>query len=128
MVTVKVLPLADLAGDGDAAAQGLGDAAADGQAQARAAELPRHRAVGLHERIEDRLELLRRGCRCPCRSRRTTSCGSDATGTSSATIRTPPALGELDGVAHQVHQQLPQARRIGAESFPAPGRTSDSQA
>ena len=55
----KRAALADLAGDVDIAAQGLGDAAADRQSQAGAAELPRDGSVGLHEGIEDGVELLR---------------------------------------------------------------------
>ena len=51
--------LAEFAGDGDIAAEGLGDAAADGQSQAGAAVLTRHGGVRLHEGIEDGLELLR---------------------------------------------------------------------
>ena len=66
----KRAPLAHLAGDGDAAAEGLGNAAADRQSQAGAAELPRHGIVGLDERIEDRRRTSPAGCRRPCRSPR----------------------------------------------------------
>ena len=53
-------PLARRADQADLAAQQPGDLAADRQAQPRAAVLPARAAVGLLERLEDDLLLVRR--------------------------------------------------------------------
>ena len=54
----KRAALADLADGRQVAAQAAGDFPRDRQTQPRAAEPPRDRAVGLHERIENAFELL----------------------------------------------------------------------
>ena len=112
----KRAALADFAGDADSAAQGLCNPAADRQPQAGAAELAGHGSVGLNERIEDGLELV--GGDADARidhlhHKLRIDLVLDQLGTNLHFSR----RGELDGVAHQVHQQLPEARRIGADGF-----------
>ncbi len=113
--------LAEFAGDGDVAAEGLGNAAADRQSQAGAAVLTRHGGVRLNERIEDGLELLRGDSRA----------GVDDLNRKVRMGLVLHQLGqylhasrfrELDGVAHQVHQELAEPRGIGADRFRHPAR------
>ena len=109
-----------LALDPDAAAHHLDELRRDRQAQAGAAVAARRRAVGLRERLEDRRAACRPGCRCRCR--RPLNCSS----TSSARLPLGrdahddlAALGELDGVADQIQDHLPQAdrrRRAGSRA------------
>ena len=120
----KVLPWPGLALDPDPAAHQLDQLAGDGQAQPGAAVLARRRAVRLGERLEDRLAACPAGCRCRCRGPRSAGAASrdrNRSRTSSARplhdrTTTSPALGELDGVADQVDQHLPQPARVADQA------------
>ena len=89
---------------------------ADGQAEARAAEPPRRRAVGLRERLEDRGHLLRRHSHARV-DHLEADAGIGAVGRVVMSHHEPhaAALGELDGVAQQVDQDLAEPRRIGVD-------------
>ena len=54
----KHAALAEFATQRDVAAECLGEAAADSQSQTGAAKFSRHRGIGLHERVENRLLLV----------------------------------------------------------------------
>ena len=99
-------------------------AAGDGQAETRAAVSPRRRPVGLRERLEDASLLAPAGCRCPCRARRTAAATRlrRVRSTSSTSTHDLAALGELDGVADQVDQDLPQRGRVADERVGHVGR------
>ena len=100
--------LARLAQDLDAALHGLGEAAHDRQAEPGAAEAARGRAVGLHERLEQPVALLV--------GEADAGVGDlDAQHAVAGILERQPhraRLGELDGVAQQVEQDLLQAQRI----------------
>ena len=77
--------------------------------------LPRSRSIRLDERLERAAAALPPGCRSPYRppgSPRPAALGLPS-GSSETTIADPAVLRELDGVAHQVDQGLPQAKSIG---------------
>ena len=124
----KRAALADFTGDADSAAEGLGNAATDRQPQAGAAELAGHGSVGLDEGIEDGVELV--GGDADARIDHLEPQVADRVRRSPvrATISTLPSVRELDGVADQVHQQLPEACRIGADRFGHSARSSGSPA
>ena len=70
-VSVNTLPCAGRALTRDVAAEQAREVARDRQAEAGAAVLAVRAAVGLPERLEDDVLLVRAGCRCRCRARRT---------------------------------------------------------
>ena len=70
--------------------------------------------VGLRERLEDRSPASPAGCRCRCRARRSAArpCRRRRGHSRSTRDHDLAALGELDGVADQVDEDLPQAPGI----------------
>ena len=102
----------------DATLHGLGETAHDGEAEAGAAEAARGRAVGLHEGLEQAALLLvveaDAGVGDP-----------DAERLAACRLERQPhraGLGELDGVAQEIEQDLLQAQRIAAHAFGHAGR------
>ncbi len=114
-------PPALLAFHADPPSHKLDELLRDREAEARAAVLSRRGAVALGERREERLESVPRRCRCPCRGLRS---GASALSPSAAGEGDPDGdlapLGELDGVAHEIREDLPQRpgspRREGGTS------------
>ena len=105
---MNVLPSAQFAGHRQFAPQGRGEAAADGQPQPGPAETPGHRAVGLHEGVEDLAQPLGRN----------PDAGVDHVDRQLGLLGIrqepgndfhPAALGELDRVADEVGDDLPEA-------------------
>ena len=99
----------------DLAAHELDEAPADGQAQAGAAEAPRGGGVGLRERLEQHVELLGRDAdagvaHLEAQRRPVVPLVHEPDG-----HRHLAALGELDGVADQVGEDLAQAPRVAAQ-------------
>ena len=121
----NVLPRPDLALDPQPAAHQLDQAARDGQTQARAAEAARRRAVGLRERLEDVAPACRRGMPMPVSL--TTEVqrhglGGRLLGTCRRASTTSPCGRELDGVADDVEQHLPQPAGVADQRFRHVGR------
>ena len=111
---VERAALARLALDPDAPAHQLDELRRDGQAQPGAAVLARRRgAIGLAEGLEDRLLLVRRNADAGVADAEMQShrLRPSAYRVSRRTT-TSPALGELDGVADQVDDDLPQPARV----------------
>ena len=107
-----------LALDPDAAAHQLDELRRDRQAEAGAAEPARGRAVGLRERLEDRRAACPPGCRCRCRA---TANVQRRAARPCALVEADvdvdrAALGELDRVADEVDQHLPQPDRIADDA------------
>jgi len=104
--------LAQLALHHQFATERFGKAPADGQAQSGAAVASRDRRVGLHERIEDLLQRI--GGNADTRvdhidgQLRLALAARQARDDAHAAL-----LGELDGIANQVGQQLPEPHRVG---------------
>src|SRR5258705_13302075 len=102
--------------DPDTSAHQLHELLADRQAQPRAAILPRRRTVALRKGAEDRRLLLARDADAGV---------DDAEAHRRAVVFAHPrpldanddlaAIGELDGVAHQVHEHLADAKRVAHE-------------
>ena len=121
---MKVLPCPGVLDEPDFAAEQGGQFAADGQAEAGAAVLAARAGVGLLERLEDELLLLRRDADAGVRhregndhagARRSTGWSGDQplrhvpTRTSHVALR-----GELEGVRQQVLQNLLQALGVAS--------------
>ena len=115
---------AQFAFDRHSAAQHFGQSLADRQPEARAAIFAGHRGIGLVERLEDPLDL--------CRSHADARIDDVDLKRSSRISPTPVAVrpakeandqphaaygGELDGVADQIDQHLPQAEWIAFDPF-----------
>ena len=116
--------LARRALEADLAAEQARELAADREAETGAAVLAAGAAVGLLERLEDELLLLRARCRCRCPRPRTRRPASPlrARGDRRPARRRQldlhrhaTLLGELERVREQVLQDLLQALRIGDE-------------
>ena len=121
---------AQFAGDADGAAHGGDDPLGNGEAEAGAAMLARRRAVGLFEFLENAIEIVGRDAGAGVAHR-------EADGRLGAGRRRhrhvdqhAAAVGELDGVADQIEQQLAQATRVGRHDRRHVGRdvTADADA
>ena len=124
----NVLPRAELALDPDAAAHQLDERRRDRQAQAGAAEPARRRAVGLAEGLEDRGVLVRRDADAGVADREVQHRSPSSVRASSRTsTSTWPARGELDGVADQVGEHLPQPDRVADDAGRHVGRDVGDQ-
>ena len=113
----KRLPLPELAVDPDASAHQLDQLRGDRQAEAGAAVAARGRRVGLHERPRRSSPCLSGAMPMPVS--RTQNCSVAAS--LAAVVRrdarrtTSPRVGELDGVADEVEDHLPQAAGVADE-------------
>ena len=94
-VSVKVLPSPGALCTRDVAAEQARQVARDRQPEAGAAVLAVRAAVGLAERLEDHVLLLRRRCRCRCRAPRRRRCSSSRREDAQRDLA---ALGELERV------------------------------
>ena len=115
---VERAPLPDGALDPDPAAHQLDQARGDRQPEPGAAVLARGRAVGLRERPRRSSPASPAGCRCRCRGPRSagaTSVRGPLRGDASTLDDDLAALGELDGVADEVDDDLPQPAGIADE-------------
>ena len=103
--------------DANVAPHQLDELFGNGQPQASAAELPRCRSVDLRERPgrAGRAALAGRRCPYPRRRTRTSICCVVFALDRDVHLHLP-ALGEFDGVAQQVHDDLLQAMRIAAHA------------
>ena len=118
-------PLAERALDPDLAAEQPGDLPADRQAQAGAAVLAAGARVGLLERLEDDLQLVRRDADAGVAHRERDDRGPPGRGPGGRRSSPPwpgrpagstlPVLGELEGVGQQVPQHLLQPLRVGGD-------------
>src|SRR5262249_28056235 len=114
---------ADFALDPNTAAHQFHQTTRDGEAQARAPVFPRHRTVGLYERGKNGLLLIGRNadsrvadCKVESTERGARSAGSIpflARPSALCALALPrhhdfPPFGELDGIAHEVDNHLPQ--------------------
>ena len=116
-VNANVLPSPGWLRDGDVAAEEFGQALADRQAQSGAAEFAGGRGLGLLERPEKAVDL--RGGHADARIDdlvHEPRLQSVAVGQADDDPHAA-GFGELDGVADQVQQDLPQAGRIGRYGF-----------
>ena len=121
----KVLPRAGAALDADLAAHQARQLAADRQAEAGAAVAPRRRRVALRERLEQaRLQLPRRR-RCRCRRPRG---GPRRAPPAPASMRMPPAIGELDRVGDEVAEDLADPHRVADDDVGAGRRRPRARA
>ena len=136
---MKVLPLPGVADQPDLAAEQARDLAADRQAEAGAAVLAAGGAVGLLERLEDDLLLVRRDADAGVADRE----GDHRLGAVERLRGRAPAargrrdlqrdaalLGELERVGEQVLEHLLQALAIGddrARQVRRPARSSNSR-
>ena len=108
-------PRPDLAFDPDVAAHQLDQPRRDRQAEAGAAEAAGRRAVRLRERLEDQLLLVARDADAGVDDREVQA---DLAGQLRRDVDAQPdlpAVGELDRVADQVDEHLPQPQRVADE-------------
>jgi hypothetical protein len=108
--------LAHLALHRDGAIQKVRQSPRDGETQAGAAELARGGTVTLRERREELVELL--FAEADARVHHLEHKVVDVSGlqAEAAVESDRAAAGELDRVAHEVHQDLAQAHRVGADA------------
>ena len=126
-VNQNVRALARRCSHADLAAHQLDELPADRQAEAGAAVAARRRAVGLRERLEQ-LRLCRRpGCRCRCRAPRSAADASRGRRRRPRPRPRPALLGELDRVADEVDQHLPQPAGSPTSASGTSGATSQRQ-
>ena len=125
-VNQNVEPDAFAALDADFAAHQLGEAPDDRQPEPGAAVAARRRRVDLRERLEQRVQRDRQECRCRCRAPRSAAgrAAASLTALRVTSDRHAAALRELDGVAAQIDQDLPEAARRRRARAPAPSDRS----
>lgn len=112
---VEAAALAILALDPNVATHEVDEALRDGQTQSGATKLARHGAVGLLERVEDEIELVRRDSYARIGNNKLNRIlvrSAMHLGRLLDREANLAVLGELDGVAHEVENDLPQSERV----------------
>ena len=115
---VERASLAHFAFDPDAPAHHLHEALADGKPEARASETPRHGSIGLGEGLEETLQAGRRDADAGV-SHGKLQAGFAVLRQGAKTDLNFAALGELDGVAGQIEQDLLQSHPVAHRPHPA---------
>ena len=118
----NVEPRSGFALDADLAPHQLDQSLRDRQAQSGAAVFARGRGVDLRERLEQPVACGRRECRCRCRctAKRTMAVVVDRRIRPRRPDHDLAPLGELDRVADQVDEHLPQPVGIAVNTWRAP--------
>ena len=118
---------AELAFHPDAPVHGFHQPAGDRQSQARAAEAARGRAIGLGERIKDELQLVGRNADAGIGHREMQPGSALGPRIESDVDHHLALLGELQGIADEIDDDLPQADRVPLEHVGHVGRHVASQ-